>query len=93
LPPDARDDPEVASIFAEVASGGASSATVLCLGYRAAPDEAGPGKMFDFSPATIADRWETGARAMREALRVSGASNASVPAATAASLVVHEVRG
>ena len=94
LPPDARDDPEVASILAEAGSGAARSATVLCLGYRAAPDEAGPGKMFDFSPATISDRWEAGARAMREALHVARASSdVSVSAATAAGLVVHEVRG
>jgi NTE family protein len=87
LPPGLRDDPEVASILAEAEAGGARSATVLCLGYRAAPDEAGLGKVFDFSPATLSDRWEAGARAMREALRRSGAA----PRPGARGLAVHEV--
>ena len=71
LPPELRDDPEVASTLAE-AEAGARSATVLCVGYRAAPDEARPGEAFDFSPATLVDRWEAGARGMREALRRFG---------------------
>jgi NTE family protein len=68
LPPELREDPEVASILAE-AEAGARRATVLCVGHRAAPDQARPGDAFDFSPATLADRWEAGARGMREALR------------------------
>jgi NTE family protein len=39
------------------------------IGYRAARDEAGPGKLFDYSAATLADRWAAGARAMRQALQ------------------------
>jgi NTE family protein len=72
LPPELRDDPEVASMLAAAEAGGARSATVLCLGYRAAPDEARPGEVFDFSPATLAGRWEAGARGMREVLRRHG---------------------
>jgi NTE family protein len=87
LPPELRGDPEVASILAEAEAGAARSATVLCIGYRAAPDEAGPGKVFDFSPATLSDRWEAGARAMREALRKFGAA----PRPGARGLAVHEV--
>jgi NTE family protein len=88
LPPELHDDPEVASILAE-AENGARSATVLCLGYRAAPDEARPGEVFDFSPATLADRWEAGARGMREVLRRFGTSSGTVRPARG--LVVHEV--
>jgi NTE family protein len=58
---------------------------VLRLARRSAPDEAHPGGIFDFSPATLADRWEAGARGMREALRRFGA------APLAEGLAVHEV--
>jgi NTE family protein len=89
LPPELCDDPEVASILAEAENGGARSATVLCLGHRAAPDQARPGDAFDFSPATLADRWEAGARGMREALQRFRASPGN--ARPARGLVVHEV--
>jgi NTE family protein len=90
LPPELRDEPEIASALAEAERGGPRSATVLCVGYRAAPDQARPGAAFDFSPATLADRWEAGARGMREALRRFGdPSGAARPAARG--LVVHEV--
>ena len=59
---------------------------MLCVGYRAAPDQARPGDAFDFSPATLADRWEAGARGMREALRRFEPSSGA-----ARGLVVHEV--
>ena len=61
-------------------------ARLLCVGYRAAPDQARPGDAFDFSPATLADRWEAGARGMREALRRFKPSSGA-----ARGLVVHEV--
>jgi len=95
LPPGLRDDPEVFSILAQAeARLGARASTVVLLGYRAAADEAGIGRGFDFSPATLAGRWEAGARGMREALRVLGAaSDGSGPASAEAGLVVHEVRG
>ena len=86
LPPELRGDPEVASILAEAESGG-GSATVVCLTRRSAPDEAHPGGAFDFSPATLADRWEAGARGMREALRRFGGA----PRPGARGLAVHEV--
>jgi len=66
LPDDLRHDPDVAALLAE---GRAGQAKVLFLSYRAGRDEAGPGKGFDFSRATIRDRWEMGAAEMREALR------------------------
>jgi NTE family protein len=92
LPPELREDPEVASVLAEAEAGGARSATVVCIGYRAAPDHAGPGDLFDFSPAAISDRWEAGARGMRDALRRFRApSGNAVPASAVRGLVVHEV--
>jgi NTE family protein len=90
LPPELRDDPEVASALAEAERGGPRSATVLCVGYRAAPDQARPGDAFDFSPATLADRWEAGARGMREALRRFGDPSGEARPPTRG-LVVHEV--
>ena len=72
LPPELRDDPEIASIIAE---GRAHPATVLYLSYRAALDEAGPAKVFDFSRATFADRWRKSERDMRAALRTLAAPN------------------
>jgi NTE family protein len=42
---------------------------LLLLAYRAGLDEAGPGKPFDFSRATLAERWEAGAAALREGWR------------------------
>ncbi|HEY8613074.1 MAG TPA: patatin-like phospholipase family protein [Roseomonas sp.] len=67
MPPDLRDSPEVAPLLAE-AEGEARDLTLLLLGYRAGLDEAGPGKVFDFSRATLADRWLAGSRAMRDGL-------------------------
>ena len=72
LPPELREDPEIASILTE---GRAHPATVLYLSYRAALDEAGPAKVFDFSRATFADRWQMGEREMRAALRSLAAPN------------------
>ena len=66
LPPGSREDPEVAAILAE---GRARPAKVLYLGFRAALDEAGPAKVFDFSRATMEDRWKAGEEGMRAALR------------------------
>ncbi len=95
LPPALRGDPEVSSILAELEAGHrARGATVLLLGYRVGAEEAGIGKGFDFSPATLADRWEAGARGMGEALRVLGAApGGSGPVSAVAGLVVHEVWG
>lgn len=88
LPTELRDDPEVASILAEVEAG-ARAATVVCVTRQAMPDEAHPGGAFDFSPATLADRWDAGARGMREGLRRLGTpSGATRPTR---GLVVHEV--
>jgi NTE family protein len=72
LPPELRDDPDIASIIAE---GRAHPATVLYLSYRAGLDEAGPAKVFDFSRATFADRWQKGEREMQAALRTLAAPN------------------
>ena len=65
LPEEVRADPDVAAILAE---GRASRTTVATIAYRAALDEAGLFKPFDFSRATLADRWRTGEAAMHEAV-------------------------
>ena len=89
LPRELRDDLEVASLLAEAGEGGVQATTVVCLGYRAGVDEAGPGKVFDFSRATLADRWEAGACGMREALRRLEAPAGA--AALAPDLLLHKV--
>ncbi len=68
LPEETRRDPAIAARLAE-AEGGARAATVVLLGYHAGLDEASLGKAFDFSPATLRDRWHGGEEAMRAALR------------------------
>ena len=63
--------------------------TLVRIGYRAARDEAGPGKLFDFSAATLADRWAAGGEAMQRAL-----GRLQLPAAAttlAEGLLLHEV--
>jgi len=63
--------------------------TLVRIGYRAARDEAGPGKLFDFSAATLADRWAAGGEAMQQAL-----GQLQLPAAAttlAEGLLLHEV--
>jgi NTE family protein len=65
LPDQVRDDPAVASILAK---GRVSRATVATIAYRAGLDEAGMLKPFDFSRATLADRWAAGGEAMRHAI-------------------------
>jgi NTE family protein len=42
---------------------------LLLMSYRGAETDAGFGKPFDFSPATLADRWTEGAAAAERALR------------------------
>ena len=65
LPPEMRNDPEIVSLLSESCP---RQSTLVYLSYRAAPDEAGPAKGFDFSRATIVDRWRAGESDMREAL-------------------------
>ena len=65
LPLEMRDDPEVAAILAE---GRTDRTSVATIAYRAGLDEAGLFKPFDFSRATLADRWGAGAAAMRDAV-------------------------
>jgi len=70
---------------------GARELTLVVLGYRAALDEAGIGKGFDFSTATVEERWNAGAAALREAQRrlAEGLPGHS----PAPGLVLHEVEG
>ena len=86
LPPEVRDDPDVAPILAE---GSERAVTVFHLSYRAPKDEAAD-KPFDFSRTTLTDRWRAGELDMAEALRrlpdLRGAE-ARVPG-----LTMHEIR-
>jgi NTE family protein len=85
LPPELRGDPEIASLLLE---GRARAATVLSLNYRATADEASLAKPFDFSTATLAERWQRGNRDMRTALRTLESLPTGVDAAQ---LAVHEI--
>jgi NTE family protein len=70
LPAEVREDPEVAAVLAE---GRTDRTTVVTIAYRAGPDEAGLFKLFDFSRATLADRWDAGEAAMCDAAAAVGA--------------------
>lgn len=65
----------------------AGRATVLLMAYRAALDEAGIAKQFDYSQATLAERRRAGDAHMRAAL---GALD-GLPADGAAGLAVHDI--
>jgi NTE family protein len=65
LPAEVRDDAAVAAILAE---GRTDRATVATVAYRAELEEAGLFKVFDFSRATLADRWQAGEAAIRKAV-------------------------
>ena len=66
LPSDLRRQPEIAAILAEARP---APSDIVYVSYRAGLDEAGLGKPFDFSTATIADRWRAGQQQMRSALQ------------------------
>lgn len=71
LPNELRDEPEIAAILAE---GRVNCVTVATIAYRAGLDEAGMLKPFDFSRATLKDRWTAGEDAMRHAIATVGAA-------------------
>jgi NTE family protein len=89
LPEAVRAEPQVAALLAE--AGEAPPATLLWLDYHAGRDEAGPGKVFDFSPATLADRWEAGEEAMEAALY--RLATPELATRLAPGLLLHEVSG
>jgi NTE family protein len=83
LPPERKREAELAALLAH------AEATVALVNYHAAEDEAGAGKAFDFSRATLADRWAAGERGMGEALdRLARPEAAHV---LAPGLLLHEV--
>jgi NTE family protein len=84
VPEERRAEPEVAALLTELPPPG--RATVVRIGYRAPPDEAGAGKLFDFSRATTADRWRAGERGLLAALRKLEDAPPAGPG-----LVLHEV--
>lgn len=81
LPEEVRADPDVARVLSE---GRASRTTVATVAYRGGLDEAGLFKPFDFSHATLADRWRAGEAAMLDAV----ASADRVPGETRPALSV-----
>ena len=87
VPAGDRAAPEIATALAEAKP--APPLTLVRISYHASVDEAGPGKLFDFSAATLADRWKAGAAAMRcatQRLRSPDAANV-----LAEGLLLHEV--
>jgi NTE family protein len=69
----AREAPEGSEAAAEARAVPPPPRTaVMLLGYRAAKEEAGVAKPFDFSAATLTERWESGAATMRRALQRLG---------------------
>ena len=68
LPQEVRDRPDVAAMLSE---GRTHPTDVTYLSYRAGLDEAGLGKVFDFSTATIRDRWQAGKARMQRSLAES----------------------
>jgi NTE family protein len=68
-------------------AGSRGQVTLLHLSYRAGPEEAGPEKAFDMSPATLAHRWQLGTLDMLEALRVLDAEDKPV-----AGVTLHAIR-
>ena len=89
LPPGLREAEGIGGLLE--AAGPARHLTLLVLGYRAAEDEAGIGKSFDFSDVTVAERWSAGAAALREGLRRLGDGEAG--RSPAPGFVLHEVEG
>ena len=69
LPPGLRKRPDIAALLVE---GRSRQTEMHYLSYRAGLDEAGPAKVFDFSRATLADRWRAGEDAMRAVLQTLG---------------------
>jgi hypothetical protein len=66
LPPEMLGNAELAPLLAE---GSAARALILSLGYRAGPQEIGPGKLLDYSSAALKERWQAGAMHMGAALK------------------------
>ena len=78
-------DPDLAPLLADAVR---RTATVLHLRYRPPAHEPGPEKPFDFSRATLEDRWQAGSLDMEQAIR--RADDASDPEN---GIAVHEISG
>jgi NTE family protein len=68
FPPEMREEAEVSAILS---AGKADKTTVAIIAYHAGLDEAGLLKPFDFSRATLTDRWANGEAAMKTAIERS----------------------
>ena len=67
MPEKLRMRPETAALLAE---GSGRAAAVFLMGYRGGLDEAGVAKGFDYTAATLAERWSGGEAHVEAALRV-----------------------
>ena len=74
LPEAVRNDPAVAEI---VAHGRPARTELRMIAYRGGLDEAGLFKSFDFSRATLDDRWQAGVAAATEALAAPAAEQST----------------
>jgi NTE family protein len=54
--------------------GGRGTVKLIHLSHRAPPHEAGPAKPFDFSRASLAERWQAGYLDMEEAVRLTSSA-------------------
>lgn len=81
LPPELANSPDMEALRAEAAR---APATVLYLSYRPVADEADSEKQYDFSAATIGDRWRTGALDMAAALDRLREDGGAIPGLTLA---------
>ena len=92
LPAGLRERPDIDAILLEAGmQSGVRDATILRLSYRAAPDEVGPGKLFDFSSTTLRERWQAGEQAMQAALRRLGQPDTATRLAPG--LALHDIEG
>jgi NTE family protein len=88
LPADLNDDTEISNMLSQVRERSRET-TVVSIMYRPGPDEAAPGKLFDFSRATLSERWMAGERAMRDAVqRLARPDHATM---LAPGLLLHEL--
>jgi len=68
IAPDLQSRPKLAPVLAEQIE---HRLALFHLSYRPPGHEAGPERPFDFSRASLDDRWEAGSRDMEEAIRLS----------------------
>jgi NTE family protein len=81
--------PEVTSQLSRIANEMQRTVTLLHLSYRAPAHQAGPEKAFDFSRASLAERWEAGFLDMEKAVTVATDSSTAQPRG---GICIHRIR-